>query len=72
MFVFWVVAPCTDVSEVLASSIIISQMFKVASTSVTSVSFYQTRRRNNPEDSHIHARCRENLQANRFVVSRET
>jgi hypothetical protein len=36
----------TDVSEVLAASIIITLMVKAAST-------YQTTRRNIPEDSHL-------------------
>jgi hypothetical protein len=31
------------------------------STSETSVNFYQTTRGNNPEDSHLHTRRRENL-----------
>jgi hypothetical protein len=31
----------------------ISLMMKAASTSETSVNFYQTTRRNNPEDSHL-------------------
>jgi hypothetical protein len=31
-----------------------------ASTSETSVNVYQTTRRNNPEDSHLHIRRREN------------
>jgi hypothetical protein len=44
----------TDVSEVLAASIIIiSVMMKAASISETSVYFYQTTQRNNPEDSHL-------------------
>jgi hypothetical protein len=48
MAVFWVVASCslakfTDVSEVLAASIITSEM---------PVNFYQTTQRNNPADSH--------------------
>jgi hypothetical protein len=42
----------TEVSEVLAASIIITLM-EVASNSETSVNFYQTARRNNPEDSHL-------------------
>jgi hypothetical protein len=36
---------------------------KAASTSETSVNFYQTTRRNNPEDSHLHTRCRVNLKS---------
>jgi hypothetical protein len=68
MAVFWVVASCSlvevyDVSEVLAASIIALTM-KTASTSETSVNFYQTRRRNNPEDNNLHTRCRENLKYN--------
>jgi hypothetical protein len=56
--VFWVVTPCslvenfTDVSEVLAASIIWAMM-QAASTSEPSVN-YQTTRRYNPEDSHTH------------------
>jgi hypothetical protein len=34
---------------------------QTASNSETSVNFYQTARSNNPEDSHIHTRRRENL-----------
>jgi hypothetical protein len=37
----------TDVSEVLAASIIIALMMEAASN------FFQTTRRNNPEDSHL-------------------
>jgi hypothetical protein len=64
MAVFWVVAPCIlvevyDISEVLAASIIrargllIALMMEAASTSETSVNFYQNTRHNNPEDSHL-------------------
>jgi hypothetical protein len=42
----------TDVSEVLTASII-ALMMKAASTPETSVNFYQTPRRDNPEDSHL-------------------
>jgi hypothetical protein len=61
MAVFWVVALCSlveghDVSEVLAASIIraIILMIEAASTSDASINLYQTARRNNPEDSHLH------------------
>jgi hypothetical protein len=40
----------------------------VASTSETSVKFYQTTRCNNPEDSHLHTR-RENLKSQRELGS---
>jgi hypothetical protein len=38
-------------------------MMEAASTSATSVNFYQTTRRNNPEDSHLHTRRSENLKS---------
>jgi hypothetical protein len=38
-------------------------MIEGAITSDTSVNFYQTTRRNNPEDSHFHTRRRENLKS---------
>jgi hypothetical protein len=64
MAVFWVVAPCsvvefTDVSEVLLPSL-------SGSTSETSVNFYQTTRRFNPEDSYLHTRRRENLKSHLY------
>jgi hypothetical protein len=60
----------TDVSEVLAASIITTGlMMEAASTSETSGNFYQTTRRNNPEDSHLHTRRRKNLKS-RFHILR--
>jgi hypothetical protein len=63
----------TDVSDVLPASTIRDLMMKaasigalimeVASISETSVNFYQTARRNNPEDSHLLTCRRENLKA---------
>jgi hypothetical protein len=56
--VFWVVAPqLTDVSEVFTASIIylIALIIEAVSASETSVNFYQTARRNIPEDSHLHS-----------------
>jgi hypothetical protein len=41
------------VSDVLAA-FIIRAMMEVASTSETLVNFYETTRRYNPEDSHLH------------------
>jgi hypothetical protein len=41
-------------------------MMEAASTSETSVNFYQTTRRNNPEDSHVHTHRRENLKSQRY------
>jgi hypothetical protein len=37
-------------------------MMEAASTSET-MNFYQTTRRNNPEDSHLHTRRRENMKS---------
>jgi hypothetical protein len=50
---------------VLAASIIrvVTLMMKAASTSEMSINFYQTASRNNPEDSHIHTSCCENLKS---------
>jgi hypothetical protein len=53
----------TDASEVITAFIIRAMMMDAASTSETSVSFYQTTRRNSPEDSHLHPRRRENLKS---------
>jgi hypothetical protein len=50
----------TDVSEVLAASIIrtiIALVAEAASTSETSVNFYQTTRRNKRKDGHLHICC---------------
>jgi hypothetical protein len=38
-------------------------MMEAASTSETSVNFYQATQHNNPEDSHLHTYCRENLKS---------
>jgi hypothetical protein len=43
--------------------VIIALMMEAASTSETSVNFYQTTRRNNPENSYFHSRRRENLKS---------
>jgi hypothetical protein len=42
-------------------------MTGAASTSETSEHFYQTTRRNNPEDSHLHTHRRENLKFHKLV-----
>jgi hypothetical protein len=42
---------------------LIALMMEAASISETSVNFYQTTRRNNPEDSYLHTRRRENLKS---------
>jgi hypothetical protein len=66
MAVFWVIAPCRLI-EVYQSfrraEAMITMMMEAASTSETSVNFYQTTRRNNPEERRIHTRRRKNLKS---------
>jgi hypothetical protein len=54
----------TDVPAVFAASI--RAIWVEASTSETSVNVYQNALRNNPEDSHLHTRRRENLKSHIF------
>jgi hypothetical protein len=49
MTVFWVVAQCSLVEVYRRFAV----MLEAASTSETSVNFYQSTRRNNPEDIHF-------------------
>jgi hypothetical protein len=51
MAVLWVVAQCDE---------LIALMMEAVSTSETFLNFYQTTRRYNQEDSHLHTCCREN------------
>jgi hypothetical protein len=51
-----------------ARGLVIALMMEAASTSETSVNFCQTTRRNNPEDSHLHTRRRENLKFHRYKL----
>jgi hypothetical protein len=51
----------TDISEVLAASITL--MMETVSTSETYVNLYQATRRDIPNDSQLHIRCRENLKS---------
>jgi hypothetical protein len=60
MTVFWDVAPCSLV-ELYRHFRGADLMMEAASASETSVNFYQTTRRNIPEDSHLHTPRRENL-----------
>jgi hypothetical protein len=48
---------------------LIALMMETASTSETSVNLYQKTRRNNPEDSHLHIRCRENLKSHKNILT---
>jgi hypothetical protein len=62
----------TNVSEVLAAFIIRAKMrglmMEAASTSETSVNFYETTRCNNSEDSHLHIRRHENLKSHNYLL----
>jgi hypothetical protein len=42
-----------------------------ANTSETSINLNQTKRRNNPEDSHLHSRHRQNLKSHLTTLSHE-
>jgi hypothetical protein len=52
-------------SEVLAASFIraVMALMEAESTSETSVNFYQTTERKNPEDSHLHIRRHKNIKS---------
>jgi hypothetical protein len=65
MAVFWVVAPRSLVRT-------IALMVEAARNYETSVNFYRTTRRNNPEDNHLHIRRRENLKSHRVFSLRHS
>jgi hypothetical protein len=50
-------------SIIFARGLLIALMMEAVSISETSANFYQTTRRYNPEDSHLHTRRRENLKS---------
>jgi hypothetical protein len=50
-----------ETTEVSLLWVSIALIIEAASTSETSVKFYQITRRNNPEDSHLHYRVQINL-----------
>jgi hypothetical protein len=61
MAVFWIVVPCSLVEVFRRFRGLIALMMEAANTSEMSVNICQTTQRNNPEDSHLHTRRRENL-----------
>jgi hypothetical protein len=61
MAIFWVVAPCSLVQ--VYRRFRGALMMDAVSTSETLVNVYQTTRRNNPQDSHLHTHHRENLKS---------
>jgi hypothetical protein len=68
MAVFWLAAPCILVEVYRRFRVACclhhqALMMEAASTSETSVNFYQTTWHYNPEDSHLHSRRCENLKS---------
>jgi hypothetical protein len=57
---------CVVVSRSLVQ--LFALMMEAACTSEGSVNFFQTTRRNNPEDSHLHYRRRENLKSHKSDI----
>jgi hypothetical protein len=51
-----------------SGDLLIALMMEAASTSQTSVNFYHTTRRSNPEDSRLHTRRRENLKSHQNLT----
>jgi hypothetical protein len=58
MAVFWVVAPCS----------LVALMMEAVQTSEALVNLYQSTRRCNPEDGHLHTHRRENLKSYFVIV----
>jgi hypothetical protein len=80
MAVSWVVAPCSlvGVYQLFRGPCClhhhIALIMEAARTSETLVNFYQTTRRYNPEDSHLHTHRRENLKsyAEKYIMRNST
>jgi hypothetical protein len=51
-----------------ARGLLITLMMEAASTSETSVNFYQTTQRSIPEDSHLHAHSRQKLKSHLILL----
>jgi hypothetical protein len=45
----------------------VTLLMQAAGTFQASVSSYQAKRRNNPEDSHLHTHCRKNFKSDKFT-----
>jgi hypothetical protein len=65
---FYSLAEFTDISEVLAVSIVIILITEATRTFETSVNFYQTTGRNIPEDCNLNTRRLENLKSYNVCV----
>jgi hypothetical protein len=66
MAVFWILHRVVVPASIIRA--MIALMMKATSTSETSVNFYQTTRRNNPGDSHLHTHRRENLKSHSLII----
>jgi hypothetical protein len=65
---FWDMTPCGVIDDCHGNKIgkcTIALLMEAASTFETLVNFYETTRRNNPEDSHLHTRRCQNLKSHK-------
>jgi membrane-bound lytic murein transglycosylase MltF len=62
--------PATNRLRYGTARAMIALMMEAVRSSETSVNFYQTTRRNIPEDSHLHTRRRENLKSHYYFIYR--
>jgi hypothetical protein len=75
MTIFWDIAPCSlvETDRRFRGAYCLhyqnDEMMEAVRTSQKTINFYQTTRRNIPEDSHIHTRRRENLKFHQdFII----
>jgi hypothetical protein len=72
MTVFWDVVPRSLVKidrHFKGAKVLTASIMRAISTSEMSVNFYQTARRNIPEDSHLHTHRRENLKSSWKLIN---
>jgi hypothetical protein len=55
--------------KLIVTQLLIALMIEAASAPETSVNFYQTTRRNIPQESHLHTFRRENLKSHTVITS---
>jgi hypothetical protein len=69
MPVVWGVVPC-EVLEVfnISTMTLVTLMMETVSASETSVNFYETTRRNVPEDRHLHLKAKVVILTKNYVV----
>jgi hypothetical protein len=64
---FWIAAP-SNLVEVYRRFRDAVTIIRTKSTSETSINLHETSRLNNPEDSHLHTRCREDLKSHNVMI----